>query len=339
MLDILQRSWVHLSLVVPLCLAQTIASGAVVPIDSDGDGLSDQLEQRLLMQFSPNFMIGKEDCAGAPAEFKTGIVLPTVEKQNGTIYGQVFPTKSDAVAGPRVEVHFYHLWDRDCGPHGHRLDSEHVSVLLRASGDDLERASWKALYWYAAAHENTVCDVSQIARASTLGAEDRGARVWISPAKHASYLSEEICRGGCGADRCEAMSAMRTINLINLGEPQQPMNGVIFVTSAEWPLLSKMSSTNFPMEALLRLDGLPISDVAWANPGKHPVQGIISRSASVEGAIAESGHETTDAVSEAGTSTGNALQKSYRKTVHALGSSAKNVGRALGAKPSNDKPK
>ena len=50
-----------------------------------------------------------------------------------------------------------------------------------------------------------MCDVSQIARASTLDAENHGATVWISPGKHASYFSPDLCHGGCGADRCENM--------------------------------------------------------------------------------------------------------------------------------------
>ena len=44
---------------------------------------------------------------------------------------------------------------------------------LRASDADVK---WKAVYWYAAAHENTVCDVSQIARAKTLHAEEHGRK-------------------------------------------------------------------------------------------------------------------------------------------------------------------
>src|SRR5215467_6738015 len=84
------------------------------------------------------------------------------------------------------------------------------------SACDLSSATWKAVYWYAAAHENTVCDVSQIARASTLHAEDHGARIWVSPGKHASYFNEMLCQRGCGADRCEDMTAMVPLQVINL---------------------------------------------------------------------------------------------------------------------------
>ena len=155
-------------------------------VDSDQDGLSDALEQALLTQFAPTFMVGREDCSGIPAEFATGVEPPTVQAEDGTIYGQVFPVKSLGDGKPAVEIHFYHLWKRDCGPHGHALDTEHVAVLVSGSNRDLDQAKWKGVYWYAAAHENTVCDVSQIARASTIQGEERGPKVWISPGKHAS---------------------------------------------------------------------------------------------------------------------------------------------------------
>jgi hypothetical protein len=213
-------------------------------------------------------------------------------------------------------------------------------VLVRASDSDLSSAKWKAFYWYAAAHENTVCDASQIARASTLQAEVHGAKVWISPGKHASFLNETLCQRGCGADRCEAMVALLPGKLINLGEIGHPMNGSLFIRSTAWPLASKMANTNFPEGPVARLNELPETDISWFNAGRHPAQGVIAISSTTEEAIANSGQNTTSAVSiagdstgtaisTAGGSTGNALQKSYRNTKHALGTSAKHVGQAL----------
>ena len=120
-------------------------------------------------------MISRVDCSNVPAEFVPGQRTPKIEAQNSTIYGQVFPAK--AFSGSEVvEIHYYHLWKQDCGAHGHTLDAEHVAVLVQASSSDLASAKWKAVYWFAAAHENTVCDVSQIARASTLDAESAELR-------------------------------------------------------------------------------------------------------------------------------------------------------------------
>jgi hypothetical protein len=335
--------------------AQKPAVSPEIHIDSDHDGLSDALEQRLLVQFAPRFMVGEHDCSIIPAEFKPEIQTPEVEAENGTIYGQVFPSKNVGNPSLLVEIHYYHLWRKDCGGHGHPLDTEHVAVLVRASATDLAAATWKAVYWYAAAHENTVCDVSQIARAATLHAEDHGATVWISPGKHASYLNEMLCRRGCGADRCENMVPLQSTALINLGEPNHPMNGSLFISSPEWPLIAKMSASNFLEAPLARLNQLPDTDIAWFNPGRHPAQGVIARSSSTEQAIAGGGRNTTTAISLAGNSTGsalttagssmgeaistandstgNALQKSYRWTRHALGASARHVGTTLHVTP------
>jgi hypothetical protein len=322
---------------------------ALAQVDSDQDGMSDALEQALLMQFRPTFMVGQQDCSHIPAEFRPDVDKPEPETENGTIYGQVFPSKTSVGSLPTAEIHYYHLWRRDCGAHGHALDTEHVSVLVRASDSHLAPATWKARYWYSAAHENTVCDVSQIARASTLHAEDHGAQVWISPGKHASYLNEALCQGGCGADKCAKMVALEPGKLINLGEIGQPMNGSLFISSTAWPLAGKMANTNFPAGPVARLNQLPDTDITWFNAGRHPAQGVIAVSSSTEQAIASGGQNTTSAisvagdstntaVSTAGDSTGNALQKSYRNTKHALGTSARHVGEALHVTPKPGAP-
>jgi hypothetical protein len=319
---------------------QNSAKDAESLLDSDSDGLSNALEQRLLEQFAPKFMVARDDCSGRPAEFFPDRIVPTVEEEDGTIYGQAFPGKSPG-AGREVELHYYHLWRVDCGAHGHPLDTEHVAVLVQASQSDLGKATWHAVYWYAAAHEETVCDVSQIARASTLRAENRGAEVWISPGKHASYLDESLCNRGCGADRCEAMVPLQSKRVINLGEPGHPMNACLFTSSSAWPLAYKMEHTNFPSEAVGRLERLPPTEIAWFNPGRHPVQGVIAISSTTGRALSKSASETgaalgtandstSDAISVAGDSTGSALSTGYHRTVHALGTSARHVGRALG---------
>jgi len=331
--------------------AQQAAEAQSSQIDSDGDGLSDALEQRLLNQFEPQFMVGADDCSIAPAEFFADAQTPEVKSDNGTIYGQVFPVKDEAGPAGLAEIHYYHLWRKDCGSHGHPLDTEHVAVLVRGSDADFSAGDWKGLYWYAAAHQDTVCDVSQIARASTLHAEDHGASVWISPGKHASYLDERLCGGGCGADRCEDMVPLHAPAPINLGEPSHPANGSLFVSSGAWPLMAKMSSTDFPAAAVERLNELPDTEIARFNPGRHPAQGVIATSSLTGQAIAGGGADTTKALSlavsstgdalstanestdgalsSAGGSTGSALGKSWRKTWRALGAAAGHVGNAL----------
>lgn len=334
-----------------LCTVSAQDAALVAPFhaDSDHDSLSDQTEQALLDQFAPSFMVARRDCSNVPAEFSPDLKIPTVLRENGTIYGQAFPSDLSTPEHPVAELHYYHLWQKDCGPHGHHLDTEHVAVLVRASDSDLATAKWRAEYWYAAAHENTVCDVSQITRASTLRAEDHGAKVWISPGKHASFLNETLCNRGCGADRCVDMVALPSSKVVNLGEVGEPMNGSIFISSAEWPLAAKMQNSNFPEEPVARLERLPESDIAWFNAGRHPAQQVIAVSGSTEQALATSGNNTTAAISTAsvntdvaisvaGTSTGNALQKTYAHTKHALGISAKHVGQSLHVTLKGDDP-
>jgi hypothetical protein len=339
--------WLMAALLLPSVSRLQAQERAVPPgfhIDSDHDGISDELEQTLLMKFVPTFKVGRGDCSNIPAEFEAEMKTPTVKEENGTIYGQVFRSNTSTQEHPEVEIHYYHLWMRDCGGHGHPLDTEHVAVLIQASDSHPSAARWKALYWYAAAHEDTVCDVSQIARASTLHAEDGGAKVWISPGKHASYLNATLCQRGCGADRCQEMVPLTPLKLINLGEIDHPMNGSTFIESTAWPLAGKMRTSNFPKTAVDRLNRLPETDIAWFNPGRHPAQGIISVSSTTEQAIANGGSNTASAISVAGDSTGNALstaqestgnalQKTYRKTKHGLGTSARHVGEALHVTP------
>jgi hypothetical protein len=135
------------------------------------------------------------------------------------------------------------------------------------------------------------------------------------------------------------------------------MNGSLFVLSRAWPLMAKMSASNFPSAPVARLNQLPDTDIAWFNPGRHPVQGVIAKSSITEQAIAGGGRNTTTAISLAGNSTGDALsvasdstgqalstandstgdalQKSYRHTRHALGISVRHVGEALHITPTN----
>jgi hypothetical protein len=305
-------------------------------IDSDHDGLSDELEQALLTQFKPVFMVSQADCSGVPAEFTPESKNPVVQSEDATIYGQVFPGK--AATEPSVEIHYYHLWKKDCGRMGHALDAEHVSVLVRASGPESIPAKWKATYWYAAAHEDTVCDASQIARASTLHAEDRGATVWISAGKHASFLNEELCRHGCGGDTCEKMTHLTVTRVVNLGEIGAPMNGAFWISSPRWPLTTKMARTDFQPASVDRLERLSQFDIAWVNPAKRPAQATIAAGDSTIDALALSNQNTDSAISTAGGATGNALNTTYGNVKHALGKSVHSVGKFLGLGSKDARP-
>ncbi len=241
--------------------------------DSDADGLSDALEGALLQKFQPRFEISREDCAGEPAQFAPGAVRPTVLAEDGTIYGQAFPRKAAADGERQIELHFYHLWRVDCGRLGHPLDAEHVSVLLRGSGSDASQ--WKAAYWYAAAHEDTVCDASQITRASTLQAEKRGPTVWISRGKHGSFLDEELCRRGCGGDRCADTKPHGLCRPGQSGRVRRgdERNGVVALRGGGH--CGEDAPQRFPADRTSLVEREPETNIVWANPEKRPAQAAI----------------------------------------------------------------
>ena len=246
------------------CLAQNTS------FDSDRDGLPDGFEQALLVKFLPAFHFPGGDCDVAPAEFVEGSPAPIAKTRNGTIYGQVFPVRHDS--STLIEVHYYHLWTRDCGRPGHPLDAESVSGLLKSETSELKPDSWKALYWYAAAHEDTLCDSSNGGTAARLHAVDRGPQVWISRDKHASFLGKELCTGGCGDDRCESTEPARVPAIVNLGEPGAPMNGAEWISFAGWPLASKMQR-DFTDSVIARM---PADQDAAFVPSRQVARGVKS---------------------------------------------------------------
>ena len=321
----------------PAALPQSPSNPAdTAALDSDRDGLSDALEQALLAQFVPALQVAIGDCSSRPALFAANLPDPTVQAEDGTLYGQVTPRPATASAPPSIEIHYYHLWRKDCGRFGHDLDAEHVSVLLRPAP---EPGQWRAAYWFAAAHQDTVCDASQIARASTLQAEDYGASVSISAGKHASFLNPALCPRGCGGDSCLHNAPLSPAGVVNLGEPGAPMNGAAWAASPRWPLAAKMAQTDFPPAVLARLESLPATDIAWVIPGKHPARATIAVSNSTADAIALGNRSADTALSLASASAGSALGKTYKNVKHALGVSTRAVGKALPSAPSKtDQP-
>jgi hypothetical protein len=320
--------------------------------DSDRDGLSDALETALLLRFEPRLMIGAEDCSILPAQFLPSAADPTVLADNGTIYGQAFPVRMATGPVQNIELHFYFLWRTDCGRMGHALDTEHVSVLLQGGSEDVQ--AWKAVYWYAAAHEDTLCDASQMTRASAIGAETHGAEVWISNGKHASFLDEALCARGCGGDRCTGMKATVPAQVIDLGEIRAPMNGSTWVDSPRWPLKMKMERSDFTAARVNRLEGLPQTDVAWTNPSQRPTETMIrGGNAGIDGvllggrssadalalsdrrtntALVLANGDTDSALGTAASHAGNGISKSLRNVRHAVGIALGRTGKALGAK-------
>ncbi|MBN9658986.1 MAG: hypothetical protein J0H49_12455 [Acidobacteria bacterium] len=329
------------------------AISAAVSLDADRDGLDDDLEQALLEQFVPVLQLSARECDALPAEFRPGLPQPQLLARNGTLYGQAFPRTSSTISGRLVELHYYHLWTRDCGRAGHSLDAEHVSVLVREQSTAGAQEEWKALFWYAAAHEDTVCDFSSAARAKDLEAEERGATVWVSRGKHASFLSRGGCTWGCGGDVCEGSKTWRASRVVNIGEAGALLNGSEWVRSNRWPLLEKLG-IDFTEELMVSLSKrkdpgvmtlhLPLRTPqavllagdstadALAISGSKTGSALASAGNNTDSAVAKSAGRTGEAIETAGAKTGNAVARSTKGTGHALRATFRETGRFLGIK-------
>ncbi|MCZ2156825.1 MAG: hypothetical protein LC114_23505 [Bryobacterales bacterium] len=321
-----------------LFLVWLVASFAIAPVsmgetrspagtrDVDGDGLDDGFEQALLERFLPQFYLSHGECADKPAAFAPGEKEPRALALDGTIYGQAFPV-SDGNAH-WVELHYYHLWATDCGRWGHPLDAEHVSTLLAAPSKDDPPEAWRAIYWYAAAHEDTICDTSHGAHAGLLHAERSGARVWISKAKHASYLTPERCRFGCGGDECRKPGRLVVPRVVNLGEQDRPLNGALFVLSERWPLTEKLGS-DFPAPVRQQLASAPLDRIVAVNEALPPVRATILAGEQTLSGAATGAHHTDSALKTGSEATDKALTTGNDATGNALKSSRDATERAL----------
>jgi hypothetical protein len=276
--------------------------------DFDRDGLSDQLEQSLLERFVPTLLLAHGECAGAPASFEPFAREPRVTARDGTIYGQAFRigSRRDAV---EIELHFFHLWSKDCGRLGHDLDAEHVSAIVSAPNMDDPPASWTASAWYAAAHEGSACDASSGAAARVLDAEVSGPRVFVSRGKHASYFDRRQCKWGCGGDECADDQEITPTVIVNIGEIDAPLNGATWVRSRRWPMRAKFGSDFSPgLRARFDADDhdsvIPLMQ-RWRAPqapvlaGDTAVDGLATAATSTNGAVSTGAASTKDALATA----------------------------------------
>ncbi|MDZ7639017.1 MAG: hypothetical protein U5J83_12350 [Bryobacterales bacterium] len=296
----------------PVAMAQQGGAEPHVRLeDADGDGLPDAFEQALLERFLPRFFVSRNECSDLPAEFALNEPDPRVLAANGTIYAQAFPVRGED--GEWIELHYFHLWAKDCGRWGHPLDVEHVSALLAAPQSDAPAANWRALYWFAAAHENTVCDVSHGAQAKALDAEERGAKVWISRAKHASYLNHGRCKFGCGGDECPRPRELDVPRVVNLGQAGRPLHGALFIASSQWPMADKLDE-DFSLAVRQQLAAAPPKKVVAVNSGIPPVRATILAGEEILGGVGTGKRHTEGALKTGKDATGSALGRAFRAT-------------------------
>ena len=196
---------------------------------------------------------------------------------------------------------------------GHVLDAEHVSVLLLAGTEREPAAAWRAMYWFAAAHEATMCDMSQVATGAALEAETQGPEVWISAGKHAAYFTEAICEGGCGGDRGERSVPLAVARVVNLGEPGAAMNEAVWVSDPRWPMRVKME-TDFPPAALARLAAKEMGEPLQSNGAHTSVKSSIYVANATYGGLATGAAQTAGALGTASDQTTGALGMTEEKT-------------------------
>jgi hypothetical protein len=265
--------------------------------DLDRDGLDDGLEQALLEGFLPTFVLSADECDGLPASLVTGRGDPVVATRDGTIYGHVARRSPPGATPIDLELKFFHLWGRDCGRPSHALDVERVAALVRAPSLHTPAGEWTALYWYAAAHEGTVCDASSGGAAEAVRANNRGPYVYVSRGKHASYLQRGQCKWGCGSDLCDPGSPVPRAGVVNLGELDAPLNGAAWIGSSRWNLAAKLGP-DFDPARRSRFDRRPAAVLALKVP-LRPYQAPILGGDTGLDALITAGEATADAVGTA----------------------------------------
>ena len=140
---------------------------------------------------------------------------------------------------------------------------------------------------------------------------------------------------------------MKSSDVINLGELRHPENGATWAAAPRWPLAEKLRRADFTGPRLRRLDRLPETDIAWANPTKRPAQAAIYGGNSALNGIATGGRSTDTALVLANDSTGralgkaqdrtgDALKKSWHSVIRAVGGAAKATGRSMEGKSTDE---
>jgi hypothetical protein len=320
--------------VLAVCLAGAIAVPAGAQ-DLDADGLPDAIEDALLARFVPTLILSAGECDGLPASFVPGLDDPRLAARDGTLYGQVTPRPDTLPGGAAIEIKFFHLWVRDCGRPSHALDAEHVSALLTAPSLTAPPDDWRAVYWYASAHAGTICDASSGARAPALRAERVGPYVYVSRGKHASYLDPGHCPWGCGSDSCRPDRVLPRGAVINLGEPDAPLNGATWMHSHRWRLANSLASDFVPATRAdldrahpLQVLALRLGLRAHQAPilgGNTGLDAMLTAAGAAGVAVAAAGDATATAVDASAV----AVRAAAAGVATALGKTAGAVGRFL----------
>jgi hypothetical protein len=299
-----------------LLAACALCASPAAAQDLDHDGLADEFEQALLDRFVPTLVLSAVECDGLPATLEPWSADPRVVDRSGTVYGHV-ALRAARPGRVEIEIKYFHLWGRDCGRPSHAFDVERVSALIHAPSLEAPADAWQAAYWYAAAHEGTVCDASSGATAESVRATGVGPYVYVSRGKHASYLNRGHCKWGCGSDLCDPGPPSPRGMIVNLGERDAPLNGATWLGSRRWGLGDKLA-TDFDPERRARFDRDPPSAVVALRVALRPVQAPILGGDTGLDAILLAGKTATLSLATAADATATAVEA----TGQAIGTSA-----------------
>ena len=97
--------------------------------------------------------------------------------------------------------------------------------------------------------------------------------------------------------------------IINIGEPDAPLNGAVWTSSNRWPLRAKMGS-NFPPELVARLDGA--DGLLTLRSVLLPAQVAIAGGGRAVTEVGGAEKRTEDALSTAQDHVGKALSGSHK---------------------------
>jgi hypothetical protein len=182
-------------------------------VDSDGDGVSDEIEARVASEYLPFVSLHKNDTC--------------------TTRGIVFRATKHPRNPGKLAVYGVVLWDRDCGANGHNGDDEGFGVVI----DPTKRGAAGILAVRTISHQNTPCEskgtcgvcpgMDRCTTVTTaLGAYPV---IFASKNKHGNYVKESKCDGSffCDSGGCELRTVAELqstrIPILNVGEPTRQL--------------------------------------------------------------------------------------------------------------------
>ena len=161
-------------------------------VDSDYDGIDDNLKASLAAQFRPTIWYAYNDNCLNPYPRKA-----------------VYRVRHPSVWGARnfnfILINYVLLYNEDCAGNGHQGDNEPFEVWLQWNG-----SGWQFVGVTATAHYDTMFERRTMSYTNT---------IWVGNSKHGNYADSGQCGvWGSSADECHS-DFTTSHQLYNAGEP------------------------------------------------------------------------------------------------------------------------